>query len=83
MDDSDYGAYPTHRDFMGTPSFVDERNLSRMGSTSYFDDNDYSAFTPDLRTQRKMSFSSVSSVCNTPLLTPKVNKDFGFVSSKK
>ena len=83
MDDSDYGAYPTHRDFMGTPSFVDERNLSRMGSTSYFDENDYSAFTPDLRTQRKMSFSSVSSVCNTPLLTPKVNRDFGFVSSKK
>ena len=83
MDDSDYGAYPTHRDFMGTPSSMTERNLSRMGSTSYFDENDYSAFTPDLRTQRKMSFSSVSSVCNTPLLTPKVNRDFGFVSSKK
>ena len=83
MDDSDYGAYPTNGDFMGTPFLVDERNLSRLGSTSYFDENDYSAFTPDLRTQRKMSFSSVSSVCNTPLLTPKVNRDFGFVSSKK
>ena len=83
MDDSDYGAYPTHRDFLTTPSIMDERNLSRMGSTSYFDENDYSAFTPDLRTQRKMSFSSVSSVCNTPLLTPKVNRDFGFLSSKK
>ena len=81
MDDSDYGAYPVNRDLLRTPSILDERALSRMGSTSFFDENDYSAFTPDLRTHRKMSFSS--SVCSTPLQTPKLNRDFGFVSSKK
>ena len=81
MDDSDYGAYPLNRDFVRTPSVMDERALSSLGSTSYFDDNDYSAFTPDLHNHRKMSFSS--SVCSTPLQTPKLNRDFGFVSSKK
>ena len=81
LDDSDYGAYQISRDFMRTPSVLDDRSFSRAESTSYFDDNDYSAFTPDLRLQRKMSFSS--SVCSTPLQTPKLNRDFGFVSSKK
>ena len=81
LDDSDYGAYQISRDFIRTPSVLDERALSRIGSTSYFDDNDYSAFTPDLSVHRKMSFSS--SVCSTPLQTPKLNRDFGFVSNKK
>ena len=81
LDDSDYGAYQISRDFIRTPSVLDERSFSRLGSNSFFDENDYSAFTPDLRQQRKMSFSS--SVCSTPLQTPKLNRDFGFVSSKK
>ena len=81
LDDSDYGAYQISRDFIRTPSLLDERSFSRLGSNSFFDENDYSAFTPDLRQQRKMSFSS--SVCSTPLQTPKLNRDFGFVSSKK
>ena len=70
--DSDYGAYQVGR------SAVEERLLSRMGSTSYISENDYSAFTPVI--DRKMSLSSV---CSTPLQTPKLNRDFGFVSSKK
>ena len=41
MDDSDYGAYPLNRDFVRTPSVMDERALSSLGSTSYFYDNDY------------------------------------------
>jgi len=77
IDDSDYGAYQMSRDFVRTPSIIDERALSRIGSTSLISENDYSAFTPVA--VRKMSVSSVS----TPLATPKLTRDFGFVSSKK
>jgi len=78
MYDSDYGAvYQMSRDFVRTPSILDDRALSRIGSTSLVSENNYSAFTPEVT--RKMSVSSVS----TPLTTPKLNRDFGFVSSKK
>jgi len=77
IDDSDYGAYQMSRDFVRTPSIIDERALSRLGSTSVISENDYSAFTPVAT--RKMSVSSIS----TPLATPKLNRDFGFVSSRK
>ena len=69
--DSDYGAYQVGR------AGMEERALSRMASSSYISENDYSAFTPIIN--RK---TSLASVCSTPLQTPKLNRDFGFVSSK-
>eukprot|EP00092_Neocalanus_flemingeri_P014251 GFUD01015371.1.p1 GENE.GFUD01015371.1~~GFUD01015371.1.p1 ORF type:complete len:1944 (+),score=429.50 GFUD01015371.1:197-5833(+) len=76
-DSADYGVYQMSRDFVRTPSIIDERALSRIGSTSLVSESNYSAFTPIV--ERKMSVSSIS----TPLATPKLNRDFGFVSSKK
>ena len=54
-----------------------ERALSQIRTTS-LDTEDYSAITP-LVTRKQ----SVSSVHSTPLLQPKLSKDFGFVSSNK
>ena len=54
-----------------------ERALSRIGTTS-LDTEAYSAMTPIVNRKQ-----SVSSVHSTPLLQPKVSKDFGFISSKK
>ena len=72
LSDSDYGAYQLCREFSATPSA-----LSLSDSTSLVSESNYSAFTPLV--ERK----AVPSVVSTPLPTPKLNRDFGFVSSTR
>jgi len=73
LDLSDYSVYEMSRDFISrrTPSLLDSRSVSRMGSSSIISENNYSAITPEV--SRKLSLSMRTE--------PKFPKDFGFVSS--
>jgi len=70
---SDYSVYDMNHDYIPcrTPSLLDSRCASRIGSLSIMSENNYSAITPEV--SRKLSLSVKTE--------PKFPKDFGFVSS--
>ena len=70
---SDYSFYDMGHDYIPcrTPSLLDSRCASRIGSLSIMSENNYSAITPEV--SRKLSLSVKTE--------PKFPKDFGFVSS--